>query len=164
MTRDGYPKADESFLESIAVDSFLKAVGSSNKKAACQVLSQDPPTIEKALESVKLCIHSQEIVYGNTSPMVRQIEDADCQVRALSFNQNRPKVSWADQAKEHNKQLEKILQNNQQIMKQMIEQNQKFMASLLQKENKLTSSEVDQSPRRLTLDNIQCLGCHELVT
>ena len=127
LTLDGYPGADDLFMESLAIEAFLKAT--SHKDAAMLVMSTKPTSLEDALEQLNINVHSQEILFGPHRSKVRQLfQEEPPQVRATY--PAKPKVSWSDKQgtpeDQCSKKLEGILKDNQTAIKNIVEANQQF--------------------------------------
>ena len=88
LTCDGYPNTPEDMIQSLAIDSFIRACR--EKNAAFMTMEKDPETVYEALKLLKSTIHNQKALTTPNAYFTRQVnfdldvgEDSSKSVRGL---------------------------------------------------------------------------------
>ncbi|KAK3105154.1 hypothetical protein FSP39_018315 [Pinctada imbricata] len=71
MATDGYPDTPDHFIQTVAVDAFLK--GCSNKHAALTALDKNPTSLDEAAQFLKSAVTNQRLILGNRKTEIKRV-------------------------------------------------------------------------------------------
>lgn len=152
MSSDGYPGSPNSFIQIVAIDSFLR--GCTEKRAALVVMDKNSETLDEALKHMKCAVTNQQLIFGNKRTEVKRVTFEE----PSNEDQIEPQVRAVYKSNSDSQSLESRIQKTEDDVKD-IKKSLGQVLSLLQNRSRARSR--SPSPNRRP-ENSECYTCGEI--